>query len=341
MGKLLSKSEGHNENYLAKVVVVDNLRKHPNADSLQMFRVDGKEIITDMTTKEGDVRILFVTESALNLEYLAANNDFIPSLNMNKDPLHNEDTNPNIKEKKEKRGGFFGAKGRVKALRLRQIPSQGYMVPVKTLAFMLSAKEQAELETNVGEEFDTVKDFLLVKKYVVKESRQQGAGGSGQGKKPKETKLIEGQVHLHTDTAQLGKNIFKVEPNSFIVLSDKWHGCVADDTIIETLEFGKLTIKEIYDQRLVCHIKAFDFDANEIVFVPIDQYYFLPDDGEWYEIELEDGRTIQITGNNPVWLPELNCYRKVEDLSTDDLLSVETERYSEFKNEDIHFKLES
>ena len=320
MGKLLSKSEFYKDNYCAKIISVTNLVSHPNADRLQIMNIDGKKIITDMSTKVGDIRILFTLESQLNSDYLSKNNDYRPNLNLNSEPQFNHATNPGTKS-----GGFFEAKNRIKAIKLRGILSEGYVVPVETLNFMLSEKEIDEIKNSIGEEFDSVRDLLLVQKYVVKESRQQGLGGV-KGKKANESKIIPEQFRFHYDTPQLSKNMFKVEPNSFITISDKWHGCIAYDTQIETLEFGYLTIKEIYDQRLECHIKAFDFEKNEVVYVPIDNHYFLADDGEWYEIELEDGRTIKITGNNPVWLPELNCYRKVEDLITDDFLSVEGDK---------------
>ena len=31
---------------------------------------------------------------------------------------------------------------------------------------------------------------------------------------------------------------------------------------------------------------------------------------QWYEIELEDGTTLRLTGNHRVYLPEKHCYRK-------------------------------
>ena len=34
--------------------------------------------------------------------------------------------------------------------------------------------------------------------------------------------------------------------------------------------------------------------------------------------QLEDGTKLTITGNNPVWLPTLNCYRRVDELKQGD-----------------------
>lgn len=112
-----------------------------------------------------------------------------------------------------------------------------------------------------------------------------------------------------------------IHPNDIIHVSSKWHGCVDADTIINTSE-GKMTIKNIVDNKLPVEIEAFDINTNQKVFVPIDNYYMIPNDGEWYELELENGQTLKITGNNPVWLPELGCYRPVENLKIGDSVLV-------------------
>lgn len=123
-------------------------------------------------------------------------------------------------------------------------------------------------------------------------------------------------------TTLVKKCPFVVQPNDYIHISSKWHGCVDKDTIINT-NLGDLTIGEIVNNKLNVNVKAFDIENNNIVYVPIDNWYTIPNDGDWYELTLEDGRTIQITGNNPVWLPELNCYRRVEDLNINDILLVD------------------
>lgn len=37
--------------------------------------------------------------------------------------------------------------------------------------------------------------------------------------------------------------------------------------------------------------------------------------GNWFEIELDDGRKIKLTGNHMVWCNDLNCYRRVDELT--------------------------
>ena len=35
---------------------------------------------------------------------------------------------------------------------------------------------------------------------------------------------------------------------------------------------------------------------------------------QWYKITLENGTTLNITGNDTVYLPKLKCYRRVDEL---------------------------
>lgn len=219
MSKLLSKSEGYNDNYLVKIVKLPVPIKHPNAEKLQIFLIDGRNIITDMSANEGDIKMLFPTGCVIDLNYLAENNDFRPNLNLNKNPEYNDITNPGTKL-----GGFFEASTRVKNLKLRQIASEGYAAPLSSLSYMLSEKEIKEIESLVDKEFDTVKDLKICQKYIPKNLQSQGIG-SKQGKKAVESKIIPSQFRYHPDTSQLGKNMFKVTPNTWITLSDKWHGC--------------------------------------------------------------------------------------------------------------------
>lgn len=219
MAKILSKSANASENYLAKIVLIDHIRPHPNADKLQIISIDGNNIITDMTTKVGDIRIYFPVESQLAHGYLVVNNDYRPNLNLNGDDEFNELTCPGTKK-----GGFFEENRRVRAIKLRQIPSQGYLVPVETLSFMLSDKEIDNVKNSIGEEFDTVKDFILCQKYVVKKSLQQGSGVAKQGRKAVESKIIPEQFRFHKDTSALGKNIWKINPDTFVSITEKIHG---------------------------------------------------------------------------------------------------------------------
>lgn len=205
---MLSKSAKHNPNYLCKIVEIKNLRKHPNADRLLVFTVDGNDIITSNQTQEGTIGIYFPLECQIADSYLKANNEY-KTKELNSDPLQAP--------------GFFEDKRRVKAVRLRGEKSMGYVAPISTLEYLLGNK-YTDLTGSIGEEFDTVKGEEIVKKYVIK--KQQGEGGlnAQRNKKIKESKIIENQFRLHYDTAQLKKNLHRIKPEDVISISWKLHG---------------------------------------------------------------------------------------------------------------------
>lgn len=203
---MISKSTAHNPNYLAKIVVVKNLRKHANADRLLVFTVDGNDIITSNQTKEGTIGIYFPLECQISAAYLKGNNEY-------KTKELNSDVNAPT--------GFFEEKGRVKAVRLRGEKSMGYVAPISTLEYLLGDK-YSELANYIGEEFDTVNGELLVNKYVTE--KKTGSLTTQHNKKVRESKIADNQFRLHYDTAQLGKNLYKIKPDDIISITWKMHG---------------------------------------------------------------------------------------------------------------------
>lgn len=203
------KSENHSENYLATIVKIDKLTKHPYADRLQMFPYLGRSIITDMKAQVGDIMIYFVIESAINIDFLKEHN-LLRDKTLNKDP---------------EVGGFFENKGRVRAQPLVKVHSEGFIIPLKSLEFITGEISDKEAEELVGTEFDMVDDFQLCKKYVIKAEKQPGMSG---GKKTKEGRLkellIENQFNFHTETSHLDKNLHKIEPDDEIIITNKTHG---------------------------------------------------------------------------------------------------------------------
>lgn len=208
----LTKSENHNINYLAKVFRVDEVKKHPNADKLQMIEVDMTPVITGSNIQVNDVYVYFPVESAISSEYLSEEDEF-------------RDHTLNISQDKEK-VGFFDKSGRVKAIKLRGEYSFGYIVPASTVFDWAGLQGVDNFDDYVDQEFDTINGKLLLEKYVPVYERTQGLGNSTEksSKTPKVSRLIEGQFKFHDDTANLRKNTFKILPNSEISVNYKLHG---------------------------------------------------------------------------------------------------------------------
>ena len=294
-----------NENYAAIVVEIKTIIPLEKCDNIQGAIIMGNQVIVSKDVKIGDIGLYFPLECQLSKEYLSNNNLY------NKPELNVDNT----------KKGYFDENGRIRCQRFRGHKSEGLFMPIESMDSFLPYPEFEGLE--IGTCFDELNGIPICSKYVVKQNKTPGQPGSKKNKsiKKHESKLVENQFRFHQDTSLLYRNLHRIEPNSLISITYKMHGCVSEDTIINT-DQGDFTIKFIVDNKLKVNIKAFDIETNQIIYVPIDEYYLLKNDGEWYEIELEDGTLLKITGNNPVWLPELNCYRKAELLNVSDVLLV-------------------
>ena len=113
----------------------------------------------------------------------------------------------------------------------------------------------------------------------------------------------------------------KIDWNTAHVL-EKMDGCCHEDTIIIT-EDGEMTIHEICDTKYSGKVLSFDLETNEVVYDGIVDYSIKKNVNNWFEIELEDSTTVKLTGNHKVWLPNLECYRRVDELTNDDEFLVE------------------
>jgi tRNA-binding EMAP/Myf-like protein len=199
-----------NKNYLARVVKLPKLTKHINADRLQVCIIDANSIITGLTAKEGDLYVYFPLECAINSEYLSYSNSF-SSADLNQDK--------SIK-------GYFGNSGRVKATSLRGQKSEGYIVPITSIHEWLATKDSNInlSDFKEGAEFSHWNDILVCEKYINKKALRQQNQNSSNKKVARASKIIDGQFYFHKDTAQLGRYIKNISPNSLISISKKLHG---------------------------------------------------------------------------------------------------------------------
>jgi hypothetical protein len=229
----LKKSDKYSENYSATVVEIDNLSKHPNADKLMVFEYLGGNVITGTDAKIGDKVIYFPIESSLNSE-------FVSWANLFDDPTLNSD---GVSK------GFFSAKGRqrVKPIKLRGIPSEGFIYPVSKLAEFYNVNQDI---FKTGESFDSVEDSLLLEKWVSDARRPEQSikkvnvpiwiqklprpirkfvANRFYNKKDDGIKsnIVQGQFSFHYDTGNFAKSFFVLKPDDDITISDKWHGTSA------------------------------------------------------------------------------------------------------------------
>lgn len=227
---MFTKSPNHNINYLATIVDIKEFRPHPKADRLKLATVYGNTVITSISAEPG-MYCYFPIESALSKDFLAFTNSFRDK-EMNKD---------NTKT------GFFEPHGRIRALKLREMKSEGYIIPISVLEDFVKnhLKKEFVIGTKlVGTDFDTIHDHEICKKYVSRGHNMPGAPGKktrGNVKKY-QSKLVEGQFHFHPDTAQLKRNMGNLSPDDYISVVNKIHG--SNFVVSNVLIKRKLSIKE-------------------------------------------------------------------------------------------------
>ena len=209
----LSKSKNANVNYLAKVVQLTEFTPHPNADRMKIAHVGGYKVCVGLDEAEGWY-IYFPVNCEINPNLLSYCNLY----------RHSE------KNSNTEKAGFFNDNGRVTAIKLRGVPSEGFLLPLETLKSFISETLNLEL-SDVEENFDfdiaehNGKSFWICKKYIiVQQLPNSGKGNYRQKNLKKFNKAIDTQFRYHYDTVLIKKDPFAIEPNDRIHLSSKIHG---------------------------------------------------------------------------------------------------------------------
>ena len=225
-----------NENYLTKIVKISNVQPHPNADKLLMTTIDGNTVVTGTKLKVDDVVVYFPLESIISNKFLSYTNSYeAKEMNANKE----------VK-------GFFPKTSRVRAVKLRGILSNGYIVPINVFLEWLSTETSTTVafdNTMINKEFDYYDQTFISKKYIpiAQAKAERAERQKSQRNIPKATRLVDNQFRLHSSTQQLGRNLFKIDPNSLISITAKLHGSAHTSSVVLTKKqlkwYEKLLVK--------------------------------------------------------------------------------------------------
>lgn len=192
-----------NSNYAAVVAKVDNIVVLDNCDNVHAAIILGNHIIVGKSVQIGDVGIYFPLECSLSKEYMYHNN------------LHSN-SQKNV-DKTQK--AYFADNGRVKAQNFRGHKSEGLFMPLESLSFTKVDVSGFK----VGDEFDTLNNMPICKKYV-----RVGRSGKPVNNNTKratiKNNIVDNQFRFHGDTSQFYKHTDKVTPNSLIQITYKLHG---------------------------------------------------------------------------------------------------------------------
>ena len=187
--------------YCGYVVRVENLRKHSNADRLQIATFFGNDTIVGLDVKVGDIGVYFPVDGQLSERFCAVN-----------DLVRRKDENG------KQCGGYMEPdKRNIKAIKLRGERSDGLYMPL--IAFTDFCKIS---DLKVGDTITTLNGEEICRKYIPKVTKTAGSAGLGGAKRAKAN--IAPTFYEHVDTAQLAYNLNAFKPGDMIQLTLKMHG---------------------------------------------------------------------------------------------------------------------
>ena len=196
-----------NPNYSAVVTELSSFVELANCNNVKAALIFGNSVIVSKSTNAGDIGLFFPVETQLTEAFCGANNLFRKPEWGNVDPQAK---------------GFFEQHGRVKAVKFRGHKSEGFWIPLASLEF---AGDYAGLKP--GDEFDILNGHEICRKYIPA-GRAPGTHGGKQGRMARaEDKIVDGQFRFHIDTENLRRNSHKLDPDTWISISEKWHGTSA------------------------------------------------------------------------------------------------------------------
>lgn len=188
--------------YCGYVVKVSILRKHSNADRLQVATFFGNDTIVDLNVQIGDTGIYFPVDGQLSERFCQVND-----LVRRKNP-----------ETGKQEGGYLDPdKRNIKALKLRGEKSDGLYLPITCLADFCKISD-----LKIGDTIDVVNGELICQKYIPRQTRIPGAPGSKSVRKLKVN--IAPTFYEHVDTAQLAYNLNAFKSGDIVQLTLKMHG---------------------------------------------------------------------------------------------------------------------
>lgn len=249
--------------YKAYVTKLTNIRKHPNADKLNLADVFGNTICVPLEYTEDTIGVYFPTDGQLSEEFCREND-----LVRRKDEAGND------------AGGYMDPNKRnVTAIRLRGEKSDGLFLPIKCFDYCF--KGGAEANLNVG---DVIENALngheICCKYIPKQAGKTSAGGAGTRAHRRAKRSVAPLFFEHADTEQLAYNLSVFKPGDEIEITLKMHGTSQRTGYVPVLKGYKRTILDRILRREGTPIYEYDYicGTRRVVLDRLDQ----TEDGGFY-----------------------------------------------------------
>ena len=191
--------------YVAYVTTLKNLRKHPNADRLQLAECFGNTVCVSMEYVADQVGVYFPTDGQLSMEFCEQNGllaVYVDGVNVS--------------------GGYMDAEKRnVKTIKLRGEKSDGLFLPLTCLAYT-----GVDIDTiKVGDTISVVNGHEICTKYIPKRNPRRSGGNGAEGNRTRKKKVAVAPLFMeHADTEQLTYNLDAFKPGDLVEITLKMHG---------------------------------------------------------------------------------------------------------------------
>lgn len=187
--------------YCGYVTRLKNVRKHSNADRLQLADCFGNTVIVSLEYTEGQLGVYFPVDGQLSEEFCRVN-----------DLVRRKDENGNAC------GGYLDPEKRnIKAMKLRGEKSDGLFLPLTSLANFTTVSDLKE-----GDTITVLNGVEICQKYIPK---RKASGEWHGGSKGRKTKVDFCPTFAqHVDTEQLAYNLSAFKTGDVVELTLKMHG---------------------------------------------------------------------------------------------------------------------
>lgn len=243
MSKIFTMSAEGKSEYCCNVVKIGEIKPIDGSDFLGETMVNGQSVVVRKDqVHEGDVYFYAANECQLNEKFLSMNNLFeigsfelnanaeeIKELLVKSDLAKDKNERDKYRDEAKRKVGFFNKNGRVRMIRLRKVPSYGFLFGLDEMVKYCPKAKDVNLEEYINKDFDTVDGELFVKAYVPYIPERTHANGNNRNRKAQKKinrfdRMIPGEFMLHYDTSMLGKNMWRINPDDKITISVKLHG---------------------------------------------------------------------------------------------------------------------
>lgn len=186
--------------YKGIIAEIRSIVEIPNANTIQVAKVMGENVIVSKDFEVGMVGVFFPADTVISEWYLKENNLY----------RHSE------KNKDEAKTGFFDDNGRVRAQPFMKVKSDGYFAPLDSLTGDVS-------KLKIGDQLEEWNGQELAKKYISPKTQKQMAHNNK--KVAKKEQVIGFEKHMDTD--QFKYYVQNIPKGALISIQAKVHGTSA------------------------------------------------------------------------------------------------------------------